>query len=110
MYGYKDDSDEGGILPKYKNKANYIIIKHVDGSYGCYWHLKQNGVVIKKGKVQKGDLIGYSGNTGFSLQPHLHFAVKKVLNYNMDSYVQTKFYTSEGEVILKNCEAYKFQD
>jgi murein DD-endopeptidase MepM/ murein hydrolase activator NlpD len=106
IYNYKEDSNEGGILSKYKNKANYIIIKHTDGSFGCYWHLMQNGVTIKKGKVQKGDLIGYSGNTGFALQPHLHFAVKRVLNYDMNSYVQTKFYTSEGVVILKNGESY----
>jgi murein DD-endopeptidase MepM/ murein hydrolase activator NlpD len=106
IYGYKDDSNEGGILPKYKNKANYIVIKHVDGSYGCYWHLKHNGVTIKKGKVKKGDLIGYSGNTGFTLRPHLHFSVKKVLNYEINSFVRTKFLTSNGIELLESGEIY----
>jgi murein DD-endopeptidase MepM/ murein hydrolase activator NlpD len=101
VLGYKDNSNEGGIKQKYKNKANYIIIKHNDGSFGCYWHLQQNGVVIKNGKVQKGQLIGYSGATGLVIKPHLHFAVKNKLNYEMNSFVKTKFVTSNGVELLK---------
>jgi murein DD-endopeptidase MepM/ murein hydrolase activator NlpD len=63
IYGFKDDSKEGGLLPKYNRKANYIIIKHSDGSFGCYWHLRKDGVLVKKGIVAKGQLIGYSGST-----------------------------------------------
>jgi murein DD-endopeptidase MepM/ murein hydrolase activator NlpD len=59
IYSFKDDSDEGGPFSKYKNKANYVIVKHEDGSFGCYWHLKKNGVVVKKGNIVKGQLIGY---------------------------------------------------
>src|SRR5688572_29168300 len=64
IYSYKDDSDEGGPFSKYKRKANYIIIKHKDGSLGCYWHLKKNGILVKKGYVSKGQQIGLSGATG----------------------------------------------
>jgi murein DD-endopeptidase MepM/ murein hydrolase activator NlpD len=104
---YKDDSDEGGPFAKYKNKANYIIVKHADGSFGCYWHLKKDGVVIKIGAVSKGQLIGYSGATGFTLRPHLHFSVKRELNYEMDSFVQTKFETTNGIEILQNGNTYQ---
>jgi murein DD-endopeptidase MepM/ murein hydrolase activator NlpD len=104
IYGYKDDSNEGGPFSKYKNKANYIMIKHDDGSFGCYWHLKKNGVVVKKGAVAQGQLIGYSGATGFTLQPHLHFSVKRVLNYHKNSFVRTKFSTVQGIKILENGE------
>jgi murein DD-endopeptidase MepM/ murein hydrolase activator NlpD len=107
VYAFKDNSNEGGPFSKYDGKANYIIIKHSDGSFGCYLHLQQNGVVIKKGTVQKGDLIGYSGNTGFSLRPHLHFAVKKKLNHDKDSYVKTKFNTKSGIVFLKLGTSYE---
>ena len=96
IYSFKDDSNEGGVLPKYNRKANYIIIKHSDGSYGCYWHLKKDGVAIKQGTVAKGQLIGYSGSTGFVLRPHLHFAVKRKLNYKKDSFVRTKFRTTKA--------------
>ena len=107
IYSFKDDSNEGGFSSKYKYKANYIIIKHSDRSFGCYWHLKQNGVVVKKGKVVKGQLIGYSGATGFVLKPHLHFTVKRILNYDMNSYVRTKFRTSNGIELLKSGKYYE---
>ena len=107
LYFYKDDNDEGGPFVKYKDKANYLVIKHNDGSFGCYWHLQKNGVVIKKGFVNKGDLIGYSGKTGFVLFPHLHFSVKRKLNYDKESFVQTQFLTTSGIQIIKNGRRYK---
>jgi len=107
IYSYKDNSNEGGPLPKYKSKANYIIIKHSDGSFGCYWHLQKNGVTVKQGIVKKGQLIGYSGNTGFVLRPHLHFSVKRKLNYNEDSFVKTKFKTKNGVEFLKSKHIYQ---
>jgi murein DD-endopeptidase MepM/ murein hydrolase activator NlpD len=107
IYSYKDDSDEGGIFSKYKNKANYIIIKHEDGSFGCYWHLKKNGVFIKSGHVSGGQQIGLSGATGQVVRPHLHFSVKRILNYQMDSFVKTKFKTSKGAIFLETGESYE---
>lgn len=107
VFSYKDDSDEGGMTSRYKDKANYIIIRHDDGSFGCYWHLKKDGVLIKKGKVEKGNPIALSGATGLVVSPHLHFSVKRRLSYEMNSFVQTKFRTTEGVVILKNRSLYK---
>lgn len=107
IYSFKDDSNEGGPFSKYEKKANYIIIKHNDGSFGCYWHLQKSGVVVKDGIVVKGQLIGYSGNTGFVLRPHLHFAVKNKLNYEKDSFVRTKFRTTKGIQLLENRETYE---
>jgi len=107
IYSYKDDSDEGGFFSKYKDKANYIIIKHDDGSFACYWHLKKNGVLIKSGRVSEGQQIGLSGATGEVLRPHLHFSVKRILNYEMNSFVKTRFKTSQGVVFLENGESYE---
>lgn len=107
IYSYKDDSDAGGPFSKYHRKANYIIIRHSDGSFGCYWHLRKNGVVVKKGKVSRGQLIGYSGRTGFVLRPHLHFAVKRRLNYEMNSFVRTKFRTTKGAQLLEEGKSYE---
>ena len=107
IYSFKDNSSEGGLLPKHEGKANYIVIKHSDGSYGCYWHLRKNGVRVKKGRVMKGQLIGYSGSTGFVLRPHLHFAVKRRLNYEKDSFVRTRFRTTKGVKVLEAGEAYE---
>jgi len=107
VYNYKDDSNEGGVIGNYKNKANYLIIQHDDGSFGCYWHLAKSGVLVTKGHVEKGQLIGLSGATGLVIRPHLHFSVKRKLSYDKDSFVQTKFRTTDGIVILDDWETYE---
>ena len=57
--------------------GNYIKINHADGTAAYYWHLPQDGACVKEGDVvARGDVIGVSGNTGISLAPHLHFAVR----------------------------------
>jgi murein DD-endopeptidase MepM/ murein hydrolase activator NlpD len=107
IFSYKENGQKGGPFSTYKNEANYIIIKHSDGSYGCYWHLQYNGVVTKKGKVEKGQLIGYSGATGLVVNPHLHFSVKLKLNYDMNSFTKTKFRTSAGVLLLERGSTYE---
>lgn len=70
----KADSDIGGPDKSYSGDANYITIYHMDGTIANYLHFKKNGVLVKEGMhVLQGQLIGYSGNTGFSDGPHLHF-------------------------------------
>lgn len=54
--------------------GNYIIIKHANGKWTNYQHLSSKKV-SKGAQVSKGDVIGISGNTGFSTGPHLHFSV-----------------------------------
>ena len=74
----KSDSNEGGSSKKYLPKANKVFVYHKDGTFAQYAHFRQNGVVVKAGdSIKKGQLIGYSGNTGYSTQPHLHFVVYK---------------------------------
>lgn len=68
--------NRGKLERGYGKYANYIFIEHGDGSYASYFHLKQNGVAVAVGqKIAEGELIGYSGNTGYSSGPHLHFSV-----------------------------------
>ncbi|MFQ5609082.1 MAG: M23 family metallopeptidase, partial [Woeseiaceae bacterium] len=56
--------------------ANYIVVLHSDGTTGEYYHLQQDGALIDVGdSVARGQRIGYSGNTGNTALPHLHFAV-----------------------------------
>lgn len=107
IYSYRDNSDESGLTASYKNKANYIIIQHDDGSFGCYWHLQKNGVLIRKGRVDKGQQIGFSGATGQVVKPHLHFSVKKKLTYDKDSFTRTRFNKTKGVCILKNRGSYE---
>ena len=56
--------------------GNYVSILHHDGTIAQYYHLEQNGVQVKLGdSIKKGQFIAYSGNTGWSSGPHLHFNV-----------------------------------
>ncbi|MEG2805824.1 M23 family metallopeptidase [Stenotrophomonas sp.] len=58
-------------------RANFIRILHEDGSMAVYAHLQANGVLVRSGqRVEAGQRIGLSGNTGYSTAPHLHFVVQ----------------------------------
>jgi murein DD-endopeptidase MepM/ murein hydrolase activator NlpD len=71
--------DRGGADKRFRRDANYIIIEHGDKTLGKYVHLKHNGATVRVGeRVRTGQLIGYSGNTGYSTGPHLHFSVSSV--------------------------------
>ena len=56
-----------------------VIIQHNDGKATLYAHLAGSGVVLRQ-KVQQGDIIGLSGNTGNSTGPHLHFEARSKWN------------------------------
>jgi murein DD-endopeptidase MepM/ murein hydrolase activator NlpD len=100
----KEDSDEGGMKDEYYNKGNHVIITHEDGSVAMYWHLKKEGVVVNIGDaVKKGQLIGYSGNTGYTAFPHLHFQVQNKEGND----IATRFYTNKGIKYLRPGRRYK---
>ncbi|MFA6422583.1 MAG: peptidoglycan DD-metalloendopeptidase family protein [Candidatus Buchananbacteria bacterium] len=55
--------------------GNYIMIIHSNNLSTLYGHL--SSIIVEQDKyVSKGQIIGYSGNTGFSSGPHLHFEVR----------------------------------
>jgi hypothetical protein len=72
----KADGTLGGCDESLRNHANVVFICHSDGSVAVYAHLAPQGVTVAFGTpIQEGQLIGYSGNTGYTQAPHLHFHV-----------------------------------
>ena len=81
----------------FHKKSGYGVMIILDHNYGfrtLYGHL--NKVAVKKGDVvRKGDLIGYTGNTGLSSGPHLHYEIRHLqaatqplnfMKWNMKTY------------------------
>ncbi|MBU1659496.1 M23 family metallopeptidase [bacterium] len=57
--------------------GNLIILQHNYGFRAYFGHL--NKIVIESGQfVKKGDLIAYTGNSGMSSGPHLHYEIRFV--------------------------------
>lgn len=55
-------------------RGYYVQIKHGDKYSTQYAHL-QNFVVMQNQRVFKDQLIGYTGNSGQSVAPHLHYEI-----------------------------------
>ena len=65
--------------------GKFILIKHNNNLATLYAHLSRQ--IVQKGSViKRGQVIGYSGNTGYSTGPHLHFGVYWALNLKMQSF------------------------
>ena len=100
----KEDSDSGGLNDAYLSQGNHIIIQHADGSTAMYWHLKKEGVLVNVGDtVARGQHIGYSGNTGYTAFPHLHFQVYDAAGKN----IATRFLTKKGIRYLRPGKYYR---
>ena len=60
--------------------GKYVMVYHPDGSQTMYAHLLESNIASPK-RVRQGDVIGFVGKTGNasanSIQPHLHFEIRK---------------------------------
>lgn len=59
--------------------GNYVVIQHPNNTQTVYGHMSGTMVTVGQ-KLTQGQLIGYSGNTGKSTGPHLHFEVRGAKN------------------------------
>jgi hypothetical protein len=54
--------------------GNYIIIDHGNSEYSVLAHFMKNSIIVNIGDlVAKGQVIGLTGNSGNSTEPHLHY-------------------------------------
>jgi hypothetical protein len=62
---------EKGMSPDIPS-GNYVLIDHGNGEYARYCHLREKVLVKVGDRVERGSVIGYVGNSGQSMEPHLH--------------------------------------
>jgi murein DD-endopeptidase MepM/ murein hydrolase activator NlpD len=64
------------ILARYNGGYGYnVMIEHQGGAVTVYGHSSK--LMVKEGQyVEAGQLLGLTGNTGFSTGPHLHFEIR----------------------------------
>ena len=74
VYASGDGTVEEASRSK-RGMGNCIILNHGFGYSSVYAHL-DNFNVRPGQKVRRGDIIGYVGNTGMSVAPHLHYEIK----------------------------------
>lgn len=82
--GVVEGTGNTDIVPGCYSYGKWVLVKHDNGLSTLYAHLSV--ISAEEGqRVNTGDTIGFSGNTGYSTGPHLHFGV----------------YASQGVKILK---------
>ncbi|MFT5835242.1 MAG: murein DD-endopeptidase MepM/ murein hydrolase activator NlpD [Sulfurimonas sp.] len=75
VYATADGIVEYAGLHKKSGFGRLVILQHNYGFRTYFGHL--NKIVIKSGRfVRKGDLIAYTGNSGMSSGPHLHYELR----------------------------------
>ena len=95
---------DGKIKYTKSSLSGYGKQVHIDHDFGFqtkYGHLDK--ILVKKGQqVKRGDLIGYSGNSGKSTAPHLHYEViKNGIKVNPIHYFSRDLSADEYEEILR---------
>lgn len=86
-----EDNVPGELNPIYI-PGNTVILKTINNEYLFFAHFKQNSIKVKQGqKVKKGEILGHSGNSGNSSEPHLHFHIQNVKDMNVATGVKCYF-------------------
>ena len=69
---HKGNNGSGGVT---------LIIRHEGNMHTVYYHLQKPSPHAIGARVNTGDFIAYSGNTGASTGPHLHFELRRSRNW-----------------------------
>ena len=96
VYATADGIVEWAGYHKSSGFGKLIILQHNYGFRTNFGHL--NKIVIKSGRfVKKGDLIAYTGNSGMSSGPHLHYEIRYIgrpvnpfwfIKWNIENYTE----------------------
>jgi murein DD-endopeptidase MepM/ murein hydrolase activator NlpD len=103
VFQVQDGFGEGGTRES-DERGNMVVIWHADGTFAIYGHLRK-GVCAREGeRVAAGDFLGWSGNSGYTSGPHLHFAVGVAAGE--DGSIQSLPILFEGDLVPEEGRAY----
>ncbi|MCE9580740.1 MAG: M23 family metallopeptidase [Deltaproteobacteria bacterium] len=72
--------------------ANYVKVRHANGSEAWYWHMRNGSVAVSTGAhVNAGTKLGEVGSSGCSTDPHLHFEVHEYNGTLLDPFRDNMF-------------------
>lgn len=95
LAGTVRDTGNTDLVPGCYSWGKWTLIDHANGLSTLYAH--QDVISVTPGqKVATGDIIGYTGNTGYSTGPHLHFTVYAKAGVNVRQFNEIKTVTSCG--------------
>ena len=87
--------------------ANFVVVLHSDGTTGEYFHLERGSAQVRVGdRVERGQQLARSGNTGFSTAPHLHFGVYRTGPDRTTESLAVRFQTRRGALSNPRSGAY----
>jgi murein DD-endopeptidase MepM/ murein hydrolase activator NlpD len=93
----RDGFDVGAPDPAYKKRSNLVFIRHADATLGEYLHLLKGGIKVKAGQtVHAGQMLGLSGNSGYTRGPHLHFMVFRAKDSKSRESLPIRFFGPGG--------------
>ncbi len=103
-----------GEVDLINNWGNTVIIKHSEFLYSKLCHLKKDTIKVKLDSyIAKGDIIAYTGSSGRSPEPHLHFQLQttpyigsKTISHPISYYLSEK----EGKYTFHSFEIPKKGD
>jgi len=69
--------------------GKWVMLRHTNGLSSIYGHLSVISVSTGQ-QLQTGDLIGYSGNTGYTTGPHLHLGLYATQGVRIEQFSQSR--------------------
>lgn len=94
------EDNKPGEMNEQQPEGNMVIIEHEHGEQSMLAHFKQHSIVVKVGdKVEAGQLLGKTGNSGHSSEAHIHFQVIKKMDDGSSIVVPIRF--TNGKTWIK---------